>query len=535
MYGAKGFRSKWILTVMFLVVMLKGGNSLAQAQQKEQFPKPIYPRYLVNPSKAKLLEAARLVVRQVYGRAPLGKLQKGQTVHVFLQWQQDPQVWEAIKEAWAERGVTAVAIPAWTLPGMTEAEMKDWAKTNLIYGQDGWKEIGVFEPDYIPFLPDDMQKMFGQQWSDLFMWRNIGAYFDKHPEIKFYLAGIGGRTFAQGLAGERHKNKVQLGNWIYESPQEMLSKFGSFPGDVWSLIDDRMVAPVQHVSEGTFTDPEGTNLHWTLTPAQTRHWAEQVSDYTEGHLQVYPAASMATWKSGVIRAASNHTGFQPVMTVHLSEHGRVTKIEGGGKTGDIFRMLLDHPKLKSAKFPTAPEPGYWYLNQDGFGTNPKAVRDVEFLRKGTQTWANMSERNRAGVQHFSFSHPSAGRSDPKDQAYAKANGYPLKHTMHMHVFFPTVKYKLADTGEWITISDKGYIAPLNDPEVRALAAKYGDPNLLLRYEWIPDIPGVNVSGDHEKDYSPDPWGYIIKQWAKIQAGTYEYYGEDYAMKAGSQQ
>lgn len=502
----------------------------AQGTRQGQYPKPVYPRYLVKPSKQKLLEAARIAVRQVYGRAPFGKLQRGQTVHVFLQWAQDPQVWEAVKTAWAERGVTAVAIPPWTLTGLTEAEYKEWGKTNLVHGKDGWKEIGVFEPAYMDFLPENLKKEFGKQLSDYFIWPNIGAYFDKHPEIKFYFAGIGGRGAAANAAGPRHKDKIQLGNWIYESPQELLSKFAGFPGDVWNLIDDRMVAPIPHVSEGTFTDPEGTDLHWVLTPEQTKFWAEQTG--IEGHLNVYPPAIEATWKKGIIRAGANHTGFQPTMTVHLSEHGRVVRVEGGGKTGDIFRMLMSHPKFKDVQFPTSPEPGYWYLMQDGFGTNPKAVRDVEYLKNGTQTWANMAERNRAGVQHFSYSHPASRRMDPEDVAYANANGLPLKHTMHMHVYFPTVRYKLADTGEWITMTDKGILSPLSDPEVRALASKYGDPNLLLRYEWIPEIPGINAPGDYEKDYAADPWGHIMKEWAKIQAGTYEYFGSDYTLTPG---
>ncbi len=493
----------------------------AQAPSREQYPKPAYPSHLVNLSQEQLLEAARIAVRQVYGRAPLGKLQRGQTVHVFLRWAQDPQVWDAVKQAWAERGVTAVAIPSWTLTGLTEEEYKEWGKTSLIYGNEGWKEIGVFEPAYMPFLPADLREEFGLQLSDYFIWPNIGEYLDEHPEIKFYFAGIGGRGAAARHAGERHEDKIQLGNWIYESPQELLSKFAGFPGDVWNLLDDRMVAPIPHVMEGTFTDPEGTDLHWTLTPEQTRFWSQRTG--IEGHLNIYPPATGATWKKGVIRAAANHTGFQPAMTVYLSENGRVERVDGGGKTSDIFRMLLEHPKFKNANFPTAPEPGYWYLMQDGFGTNPKAVRDVEYLKNGTQTWANMAERNRAGVQHFAYSHPASRRMDPQDVAYAEANGLPLKHTMHMHVYFPTVRYKLADTGEWITVTDKGIIAPVSDPEVRALAARYGDPDQLLRYDWIPGIPGINVPGDYEKEYASDPWGYIMKEWAKIQAGTYEYY------------
>ncbi|MQA92641.1 MAG: hypothetical protein GEU90_20870, partial [Gemmatimonas sp.] len=158
----------------------------AQAPAGDGYPKPAYPRYLVKPTKDQLLEAARIAVRQVYGRAPLGKLQRGQTVHVFHQWAQNPDVWEAVKEAWAERGVTAVAIPPWTLTGLTEAEYKEWGKTDLIYGHQGWKEIGVFEPAYMPFLPEDLKKEFGRQLSDYFIWPNIGEYFDKHPEIKFY-------------------------------------------------------------------------------------------------------------------------------------------------------------------------------------------------------------------------------------------------------------------------------------------------------------------------------------------------------------
>ena len=99
----------------------------------------------------------------------------------------------------------------------------------------------------------------------------------------------------------------------------------------------------------------------------------------------------------------------------------------------------------------------------------------------------------------------------------------------MHVYFPTVQWRLRDTGEWITISEKGYVKAYDDPEARALAARYGDPDLIFRYEWIPAIPGINVAGDYEKDFAQDPWGWIMSQWERIQAGTYEYFIDDYSL------
>ena len=69
----------------------------------------------------------------------------------------------------------------------------------------------------------------------------------------------------------------------------------------------------------------------------------------------------------------------------------------------------------------------------------------------------------------------------------------------------------------------------DDPEVRALAASYGDPDLLFRYEWNPSIPGVNVGGEYEKDFAQDPWNWIMAEWEQIQAGAYEYFVEDYSL------
>ena len=306
-----------------------------------------------------------------------------------------------------------------------------------------------------------------------------------------------------------------------------MGKASQFPPDLWNLVDDTIVKPIPYVTEGTFKDPQGSHLHWTLTRDQQKIWAKAVGG--EGHLNLYPAGPRATWIDSALRASANHTGFYPTMTVTLDEHGKVVKVEGGGKDGDLFRMLVTNPKMANAKYPSTVEPGYWVLSQDGFATNPKFVRDVDLLDRGSQQFTNLAERNRAGVQHFSFTQPGASSGDPRDEAYAKAQGLPFKHTSHMHLYFGTFRWRLSDTGEWITVCDKGFISAFNNAEIRALAAKYGDPDLVLRYEWIPDIPGINVPGNYQRDYGNDPWAWIIKQWGKVQNGTYEYYVDDYAL------
>jgi hypothetical protein len=234
-------------------------------------------------------------------------------------------------------------------------------------------------------------------------------------------------------------------------------------------------------------------------------------------------------EGAVLVAHANHTGVYPTMTVRLDHHGGIQSIEGGARTGELFQMLINHPAFKEARFPKAPVSGYWFFRQDGYATNPKFIRSLPSLVEGESMMANLSERNRAGVQHLAFSYDSRA---PEDLAYAKERGIPLgegQHTAHMHNYFPTVEWKLRDSGEWIRISDKGYVKMFDDPEVRALASRYGNPDLIFRYEWIPSIPGINVPGDYEKDFAADPWSWIVSEWKQIREGTYEYFIEDYAV------
>ncbi|MBI4442085.1 MAG: hypothetical protein HY649_01775 [Acidobacteria bacterium] len=499
-----------------------------------QYPAPRYPRYLVNPSSDLLLQAARFAVRQPVGRSPLGKAQPGQTAHVLTQWGQDMKVWEAVKTAWEERGVKAEAVWIWDVMGITKEEYDKRIESSIVYGNEGWKEAGIFlRQDYRKYFSEEIQKEFGNPIVDFqIIDPYLNNYLDKHPEIKYLYGGIGGGNFFVMWLKPPHKEKFQ-GNWIYYRPVDLLSKAAEYPTDVWNLVEEKILRPRPFVSEVTFQDPEGTNLRWTLTPEQAQIWAgtsAAMDDGASNHIYIYPSPLYSHLDDGgVIAAHANHTGIYPTMKITLDSGGSVKSIEGGGRVAEMFRILLNHPAFQNVKFPKAPGPGYWFFRQDGFATNPKFIRSIPALVDGETFLPNASERNRAGIQHLAFSYDS---TDPEDVAYAKEKGVPLgegQHNFHMHVYFPTVKWKLRDTGEWITPADKGHVTMYDDPEVRALASRYGDPDLIFRLEWIPSIPGVNVAGDYQKDFAADPWGWLMAEWKQIQGGTYQYFLDDYKL------
>lgn len=521
-----------VLAVTGLLRPTPAEVSAAASQPSEEYPKPRYPKYMLKASAEELLPAARIAARQTSGRTPLGKIQSGQTIHVFLPYGQEMNIWEAIRRAMEERGVKAIAHGNWELMGMTKEKFNEHVKKNLVYGGEAWQEMGIFRPEYQQYFSPSVQKEFSKAFTSQVLRGDLSGYLDRRPEIQLFFAGTGGGSFWRRGAGEKHAHKF-IGNWTYWSASDLLSKGPEFPSDLWNLVEDKIKEPIPHVSEVTFRDPEGTRLQFVLTPEQSREWTKRSG--SSNHLYVYPSPVFSTLKEGVIRAGSNHTGFYPAMTVQLDQYGRVAKIDGGGKTGKLFSALVNHPKLKNAKFPTAPAPGYWYLAQDGFATNPKFLRDYELLVKGSPNLANDRERNRAGVQHFSFTYPGGTDlpKDPRDREYAAKEGLPLEHTAHMHNYFPTVRWKLRDTEEWISIAEKGYVKTFDDAEVRALAAQYGDPESVLRYEWIPSIPGINVSGSYEKDYAPDTWKWVMQEWTRIKSGKYSSYVEDYpALRSG---
>jgi hypothetical protein len=98
----------------------------------------------------------------------------------------------------------------------------------------------------------------------------------------------------------------------------------------------------------------------------------------------------------------------------------------------------------------------------------------------------------------------------------------MGHSLHHHNLLPTMQVKIRELDQWITLLEHGGLGSFEDVGVRALASRYGNPNDILRRDYIAPMPGVNMPGSYDA-YARDP-GASWVNWAKsIEAGTYPYF------------
>ena len=535
MFGAIGLAA-------MLAALPRSLSPLAAAA--EGYPAPRYPKYLRTVTTVEpLMPPARLAARQIGGRTPLGLIKSGELVLLVVPDHQDPLVLNAVRTALEERGVKVSAVFNYQLQRLTEQQAKqnrEALKAWMTYGDQGWKELGTFQGRVARFLPADVRKAITPpdppHKANADELETVPSYVAKHPELNRVVYGGGGRARQQRALGANAAKF--LGNWTYIAQTDLLSKIPEFPGDVWKLEEEKILDAVPFIERVHATDPEGTDVTWSVTADQATQWARAA--YLQGHIFMYPlqgsrgileaayASQVFPDANGVLAGCANHTAYFPCIKTYI-EHGQIARIEGGGKYGDLARMLLENPELKNAKYPTAPRPGYWYWFEMALGTNPKYFRPIRALVDGGFGTVNTPERNRSGVFHFGMGFETL---DPAARKYCDANNLPCDHAWHIHNYFITYAAKLRDEDQTVNIQEKGHLTALDNAEVRALASRYGDPNLILREEWVPGIPGINEPGNYQKDYAADPWKYIKNQFNLIEKGTYRYLLDGYPTPEG---
>ena len=509
-----------------------------------EYPAPRFPKYLRSVTTVEpLMTSARLAARQIAGRTPLGLVRSGEQLVLTVPDEQDPLVLEAVKKALEERGVKVTVFVSYQLEGLTEQQSRentDVRKKSLTYGADGWKEIGTFQTRLRRFLSEQQRKAITPpSLPNPPKKRDLDALVEwvaAHPDVDRVIYGAGGRA-AQQRAFGKDSGKF-LGNWTYVKQTDLLSKVPEFPGDVWKTVEEKVLDALPFTESVRMTDAEGTDVKWAVTEEEAEKWARAA--YLQGHVFLYPLqgsrgileaafdSQVFPDSNGVIAGCANHTAYFPCVKAFI-EHGQIARLEGGGRMGDLARTLLAAPELKAAKYPDAPRPGYWYWFEAALGTNPKYFRPIHALMQGGRGAINTFERNRSGVFHFGMGMETL---DPEARKFCEANDLPCDHAWHIHNYFTTYAAKLRDEDTTINIIDKGHLTPMDNAEVRALASRYGDPDLIMREEWIPGIPGVNEPGSYEKDYAPDPWKWIQKEGEEIDKGTYKYLLESYPTPAG---
>jgi len=536
-----------------------------------RYPEPRFPSYLRPPASVdEVLPHVRPLARNKIGfqGGGLGIAQPGETVTFVLGSSAEPMIIEAVKRAMEERGVKVNLLQEYEAVGVSREDALEFRRLKRSFtAEQGymeattWVESNFPNPDAVktwlrerrpdladqlfpksrelsPHLKEVQQKLLGAN-----IGKGLQAYLQKHPEVRGIFWGKGGGTFLRRFMHPM-ENKL-LGLFVVDNRWDVMSALGQYPGDVWQLAEDQTVEPLVHVDRMTVKDPEGTDVWADISEEQAKNWARGV--YQRGHLYMFPnqatgrfGYSVVDYPSfqkewlprepmallnGVIAGTVNHTGFFPRWEVHL-EGGYLADAKGGSTYGDALRELKQLPQINDLVWPFHNDNhhGYWWMYEIGMGTHPKAFRNPAGLDEGTA----IPERLRSGVLHWGIGvtlhhDPNEPTHSEKLVQFTRKYNMPADHGFHTHTYFSTYQVHLRNADRWVKIIESGRLQSLDNPEVRALASRYGSPDQLLAEDWRPEIPGLNAPGDYAADYAPNPWRTVKSVIDKVLAGNYEHF------------
>ena len=571
-----------LLTLAVISVTLSAGCRKPQDRQREpsqgqqvRYPEPRWPSYFQPPKSVDdLMPAARQLVRNKSGflGVGMGVLQAGETVLIVPTIESDPMVVAAVTRALTERKVMSHVKYTYELLGLKREEVlrqqeayqkgKRIAEAGL-YQASSWIS-GQFpdpgppkawlkqrRPDvYGELFPNEAFVPDGQSVEEPLSWAKemalvgeaIQQYLKKHPDVRGVFWGTGGGT---GLRRAMYPMQDKfLGTFVNDNIYTLQSRMTGYPGDVWQLAEEQLLEPLVYAERVEISDPEGTDLWADLTPDMAERWSQGA--YQRGHLYMFPnqatgrfGYSFVDYPSftqkwlprepiarieGVLAGTQGHGGFFPRWEITF-KNGFISDVKGGGAQGAALQQFLQYPGLNDRVYPYHQTPGFWYLYEIAFGSHPKGFRNPQPILESGDT---VGERARSGVIHWGLGirlwhDPDAPTESRVWAEFTKKNNVPFDHGWHTHTYFTTYKLRLRNADKWVTLLDKGRMTSLDDPEVRALASRYGDPDDLLAEDWIPEVPGINAPGDYFKDYAAKPGEYALRIIDKAEKGTYEHY------------
>lgn len=455
-----------------------------------------------------VLPAVREALKRTTGPGALGSVQPGERVLLVIPADQDPMILDAALRAFVEKGVQVIV--KYEHEVGVSAPPEQLTRTSI---SEGWKEVLWKEPIAAMLHPS----IGAQRPKNIHRRVGLKAYLDDHPEYTAVIVGHGaGSLWRQQLAehGKKFRNL-----WLFRTYEDLLSRVNQFPSALWSLIEDKIVQRIPQVAEARLSDPQGTCIQFRVTEEEARLWAEGAHD--PGMLMMCPvSASRRVVQIGLVTAAqeqllfpkingviagtANNAGYFPHMIAHVAD-GVVTRIEGGGLFGELLREVM--AKTRDVHYPRHPRPGYHYVNEMSLGTHPKVFRQREGMFDTIQYFPNNGQRHRSGAIKWGIGVHS---HHPEVRAFAEEHRLPVEHGWHVYNSFPTFEVGLR-SGQWLTLIDQGHLTALDDPEVRALAGRHGDPDELLGEDWFPAIPGINYPGDYMQDYGQDPARWVRKE------------------------
>lgn len=280
----------------------------------------------------------------------------------------------------------------------------------------------------------------------------------------------------------------------------------TFPREVNEAINVKLHRVFMEQARGGtvhLTDAEGSDISWTMHEeyyGSEYLWARQEPIW--GHVLAHATPPILPKEDaeGVIAGTLSHFS-RPFPTIKTTyEGGRLTSVEGGGAYGDGWREML--AETEDIKYPCFPRPGLFWFFEAAIGTNPKIRPEPAERMQWISSGGVEKERHRSGALHMGIG--TIWRDETEEWAAEQGilNGH-----LHIHQFFSTLTVHTS-TGQTVNVIDEGHLLLLDDPEIREIARKYGDPENVLAEAWTPQVPGINVPGDYDDDYGKDPASWI---------------------------
>ncbi len=488
-----GSRTTLRLSGLLLATLVASAGINAQ-----DYPEPRFPDFLPDVvADEDMLAAARAMVgREAGGGLPGYAIEPGEQVLIVASSAFDHRIVDALSEAILEAGAH---------PDVFVATISDFAGPTL--ENDAW---GYLENPIFHFMRVGGRYINRILGSGLIVEQTLRAATVKDYDI--LIAEYDGYTPRPQLPSMRWEDLPG------PSVDEFLaSNEPGLPRELADKINETAWNQFRQARRVRVTDPEGTDLQWNM-PADiaqidrpARYWVEFLCmpDYLRGESLQTADSYREVDLTGVVAGTVNHVGVFPHIQVFV-EDSEIVRIEGGGRFSEEWRNIL--AEYEGQNWPFQPGPGFAWIQECAVALNPQAFRTRDVLR---YPMGAVYEHRRAGIFHWAFGVQSLRILSPEHRDYIIEHDLPDGH-LDVHTKFSTMILETG-AGERIVFVDKGRLTALDDPAVREVAARYGDPDTLLQDAWVPPVPGINVRGDYFADYANDPVTWI--------AGEYERYFE----------
>ncbi|MBI2821822.1 MAG: hypothetical protein HYX74_06315 [Acidobacteria bacterium] len=415
------------------------------AQQRSGLPAPRAPKRYRVTKLEQVLPNARILVRRPFSwligaQYGLG-LQKGEKLLISASGF-EPLVVEAIAVAAGEMGVT------------TDVITRDMGNV--------MNRLGREELDYERFDPTNYLSIRG------IVSRAVPDWLSSMIEDYDMVLGFQARGTHYGKIGKNLNVRSASLDWA--KAEQLASPAVSYPDELLELIAMKTWQTYIRGKKVRVTDPEGTDLTFSLDQTNRERFEETRGMATYGersldrpiahevHPDTEPYLTSNPDAEGVM--VTRQVGLIPLVKLYV-EKGQVVRIEGGGVAGENMKAALE--RFKNVQFPGYyPGPGIGWLEEVALGTNPK-IGPAGPIRR------------RSGMLHMAWG---------TDRYNRVSDDLPTLPSNHRDMDF---FYYMTFEVDGKKLVDNGHLTVLDDPEVRKVAAKYGNPDELLREDWIPQF------------------------------------------------